>query len=121
MSAPRSLAIIVVAGALFGLGLFAATSQAQHLAGHTGLICPTQTYIQTPGFDPLTGEPHGWTERCTDTGFGWTEPPGVELAARRAVPLPVGFLVALAVAGAVMIVVRRRLEPETRSCDIGER
>lgn len=120
MRAQSSVAIMVIVGALFAVALFAATSEANQLAGHSGLICLNQTYVQEPGFDPLTGEPHGRTERCTDTGFGWTEPPDAELAARQAIPVPVGFLIGTAAAGAVLLVAARGRGSNGPSGDIHE-
>ena len=108
MRALSSVAIVVIIGAVVGAVLFAVTSEAHQLPGHSGLICPRQTYIPEPGFDLLTGEPHGWTERCANSGFGWTEPPSAELAARRAIPVAVGFLIGVAAAGGVLLMARRR-------------
>ena len=87
------------------------------LAAYGGFCSP----IENAGFDPWTGLPHAPIFACTagpvanpslpvSTSEGVLEP---DLAARRAVPVPLGFILG---AGLVLVVasvagVRRRLRP----------
>ena len=96
----RRLAAAVAVGAAVGLGAFELTGQGPPA------VLPTfcQATAQA-GFDPWTGVPHGLTLHCppdsgqaagtTDdirpqTTFVESIPP--EIAGRRAVPVPLGFI-----------------------------
>jgi hypothetical protein len=96
--AVRSIAVVVLGGAVTAIALFGVTSQAPTY-GYLGPLCAQ--HVAGPGFDPWTGEPHGriftmpvgsWdgclTGQAVRTIKG--EVPA-ELIDRLAVPLPVGF------------------------------
>ncbi|HVA75763.1 MAG TPA: hypothetical protein VNF71_14485 [Acidimicrobiales bacterium] len=64
--------------------------------------------VLNAGFDPLTGLPRGWTLNCpqshpdgTQTSVTQDVPMSTDLASRRAIPVPRGFVVG---AGLVLII-----------------
>ena len=87
---------IVLAGFLFGVVTFAATSwypQQMYL----GPLCRSAD-VRPAGFDPWTGEPVGDVYRCDPIWTGdppshlVTLPVPDDLLGRWAIPIPVGFL-----------------------------
>ena len=92
----RSIAVVVLVGAVTALGLFGVTSGTT-AHGYLGFCGPTVD----PGFDPWTGEPHGGIFRCTRIDGPTTIEPGEvpdELIGRQAVPLPFGFALGVVIA-----------------------
>jgi hypothetical protein len=110
------LALAALVGLVAGIAAFELTSTVP-LPAYGGFCTP----VANAGFDPWTGLPHGPTLACTArpvanptmpvvTTEGVIEP---DLAARRAIPVPLGFVLG---AGLVLVVsaaagVRRRLHP----------
>jgi hypothetical protein len=98
----------VIAGGLsIGLVAFVITSQTQ---AYMYLGGPGIHVISKPGFDAWTGHPHGSTIEYRQTPFSPARAPHtddvpIELLGRRAIPLPVGFAVGVAV---VLLVAERR-------------
>jgi hypothetical protein len=64
--------------------------------------------VDQPGFDPLTGEPHGRSFRCIGSGPLISSSPEPDLSSRRAIPVPLGFLLGAAAAGLVLLFVMGR-------------
>jgi hypothetical protein len=104
----------VIAGGLFiGLLAFVITSQTQ---AYMYLGGPGIHVISKPGFDAWTGLPHGSTIEYRQTPFSLARAPHtddvpVELRDRRAIPLPVGFAVGVAVVLVVAEQRRTRVRP----------
>jgi len=98
----QQLAVACLVGLIVGFGayLLTATTSAQpHF--------PECLFRPEAGFDPWTGQPHGATEDCAQlVGDGSTKvvtqnyPIPADLAARRAIPVPLGFGV-----GALLVLV----------------
>lgn len=121
MRAPRwfsakEVVLAALVGLLVGYGAFLLTAQDSQ-----DLVISSCTSVLQPGFDPLTGLPHGASFDCPQlTGLGGQVPvrqddaAPAELATRRAVPVPLGFVLG---AAAVLLVltaarrVRRESEP----------
>jgi hypothetical protein len=91
----RSIAVVVLSGVVTATVLFVLTSHSP-VYGYLGPLCATRTVVH-PGFDPWTGEPHGRTYECKSFDGSAitlvTDKAPDELIDRRAVPLPVGFVV----------------------------
>jgi hypothetical protein len=111
--------LVVFAGSVVAWAAFNATATAPdgqlpplfdasgNLIAHTP-PCPT---VVEPGFDPWTGQRHGYVLDCSGSSF--TVPTAQGWAGRRAVPLPVGFFVgSLGAAGALFLLDRRRRPPD---------
>lgn len=117
MKAAVTLGIMAIVGLTVGIALFSLTSSdPQTLYSFSTPLCdPAQTRIEDFGFDPLTGLPHGYTFECAGVagvgGSSISHPPPAALAARRAIPVPVGFVLGAAAAGAVLFVRIRGAEP----------
>lgn len=112
----RRLIAAVAIGLVVGIGTYELTGYWSGGVGgvFNGLCQPT---IQA-GFDPWTGLPHGVTWHCppiTESSNGvaadvrpqttFVDPIPPEIASRRAVPLPLGFVLG---AGIVLLVPRAR-------------
>ena len=116
MRASRLLTIGLLSAA-FAVAAFVATSSHREWA-YLGPVCAKN--VTGDGFDVWTGMPHGRSYLCDYTDFGPTgevphfvqEDVPPDMVGRRAVPLPLGFLlgVALTLAG---LALRRRLGPGT--------
>ena len=95
----------VVLGVFMGEVLFVATSVTQPYT-YLGPLC-AQT-VSDPGFDPWTGEPHGriftgrWAAGGCVTGQAAlttiTAEPPTDMIGRRAIPVPAGFALGVAIA-----------------------
>src|SRR5688572_26490212 len=87
------------------------TDSGLHVPWWTGHSCDLET-----GFDAWTGLPHGSTIEYRQTPFSLARAPHtddvpVELRDRRAIPLPVGFAVGVAVVLVVAEQRRTRVRP----------
>ncbi|MGH2465858.1 MAG: hypothetical protein ACRDGI_10390 [Candidatus Limnocylindrales bacterium] len=108
----RALLVACVIGLVFGTGAFLLTSL------DSGP--PTISYClptSQAGFDPLTGTPHGASFNCPQlTGLGGqvsvpqNDPIPAGLIGRRAIPVPLGFLVGtgISIVSAALISAWRR-------------
>ncbi len=98
----RQVVFACVVGLIVGYGAFLLTA-----------VSPDEKVISMcypvldAGFDPLTGTPHGTTLNCpqlhpdgTQTSVTQDVPMSADLASRRAIPVPLGFVVG---AGFVLI------------------
>lgn len=97
MKVAASLGIMAIVGLAVGIALFSLTS------GRIGTLetispppCP-QVNKDPTAFDPLTGQPYGYTFVCGAATFHQPVP------AQEAIPLPVGFLLGAGAAGLVLI------------------
>jgi hypothetical protein len=99
----RQLVLACLVGLIVGYGAFLLTA-----------VSPDEKVISMcdpvldAGFDPLTGMPHGTTLNCpqlhldgTQTSVTQVVPMSADLASRRAIPVPLGFVVG---AGSVLLV-----------------
>ena len=128
MKNASALEVLLIVGATVAFILFTLTSQGgQVLPTTTRAICGQgeRDRQDDGGFDPLTGVPRGYSSGCYGPGgsvnYYVYQPATGELAARRAIPLPEGFLLGAAAAGAVLLVDRRRKRSRlTASRDIRE-
>jgi hypothetical protein len=114
----RRLVAALAVGLIVGVGAYALTGYWTQQV-FLGFCQPT---IQA-GFDPWTGLPHGSTIHCppgSGTSIGATDdtkpqttfvdPIPTEIAGRRAIPVPIGFILG---GGAALLLplVRRRAQP----------
>ncbi|MGH2513034.1 MAG: hypothetical protein ACRDGQ_10130 [Candidatus Limnocylindrales bacterium] len=109
----RILLLACAVGLVVGFGAFLLTSQDAGPPVISWCLPAAQ-----PGFDPLTGMPHGASFNCPQlTGLGGQisvpqdVPMVANLAARRAIPVPVGVLAGAALSllgGALVSAWRRR-------------
>lgn len=105
---------VVVGAFIIGIAGFWLTSDTPRYS-YLGHLCMTGI-VREPGFDPWTGDPHGLTFRCTNDlpGLGdggthdVTEAPPVDIAGRRAIPVPVGTALALLFLGGLAVYNERR-------------
>ena len=109
----RQLVLTVIVGIVIGSGAFLLSSQ-QPPFFYLGFCHPGIAQ----GFDPWTGLPHGATLECVlSAATAATQPSTVsrpvpdELATRRAVPVPVGFVLGASIALALVSVGNRRRRP----------
>jgi hypothetical protein len=113
------LILAFVIGAIVGIGAFQLTSMWSS-GIYIGFCSPTLK----AGFDPWTGSPHGNTLDCapissnsgsgtvlTQPGSTLQQPTPPEIASRRAIPVPLGFMVG---AGLVLFLPRARELPPQR-------
>lgn len=109
MRPSTSLAISAVVGLAVAAALFSLTSQVRLLYTHSTPVCQAGESLQVdqPGFDPFSGEPHGRSFRCGDNGTLMSSSPEPDLSSRRAIAVPIGFLLGAAAASAVLFVVGR--------------
>ena len=91
----RQVIVACLVGLIVGYGVFLLTAQASQ-----ALMPPECQPTVEAGFDPLTGLPHGATIECAQlTGLGGQVPlaqvipMSADLATRRAIPVPLGFVV----------------------------
>jgi hypothetical protein len=100
--------LALVVGLVVGYGVFVISG-----IGPDEKVISMCNPVVTAGFDPLTGLPHGWTLDCpqlhpdgTQTAVRQSIPMSADFASRRAIPVPVGFVLG---AGLVLLapVVRR--------------
>jgi hypothetical protein len=93
---PGRVTTIAMAGCLFGVVAFAATSSYPQQM-YLGPLCRSQD-VRAAGFDPWTGEPVGDIYGCDPTWEGdqpshlVTLPVPEDLVGRRAIPIPAGFV-----------------------------
>jgi hypothetical protein len=113
----RQLVAVVAIGLIAGYGAFALTAQ----VSYSDLMPPECRLVVAPGFDLLTGLPHGTTLECDQlTGSGGQVPVAQlvamsdGLASRRAIPVPLGFAAGVALAVAVLAIRKAR-----RSAELG--
>ena len=115
--------LIAVLGMAVALAGFFATSQRaldapadfdyQNASGRPGGIHlgPYAQQVSLSGFDPWTGQPHGWqyTEHPHGIGTPTTTygPVPSDLVGRWAIPLPIGFVIGI-LAGVVLVTAARR-------------
>jgi hypothetical protein len=106
--------VVALVGLVVGCGAFLVTAQ----ASQDQVISSCTSTIQ-PGFDPLTGLPHGATFECAQlTGLGGqvpveqTDPTPADLASRRAIPVPLGFVLGVALMLIGLTIRRVRLGSE---------
>jgi len=99
----RQLALACLVGLIVGSSAFLLTA-----TGQDQKIISMCNPVLNAGFDPLTGSPHGWTLNCpqlhpdgTQTSVTQDVPMSSDLASRRAIPVPLGFVLG---AGLVLIV-----------------
>jgi hypothetical protein len=104
------LGIMAMVGLVVGIALFSLTSQVRLLYTYSTPICQqgANLDVDKPGFDPLTGQPHGRTFHCAGSGRAMTFSPDPELASRWAIPVPVGFVLGASAAGLVLLIDERR-------------
>jgi hypothetical protein len=104
MKMSTSLGIMAIVGLAVGIALFSLTSQVRILYTYSTPVCQQGEGLQVdqPGFDPLTGEPHGRSFRCIG-GPPMSFSPEPDLSSRRAIPVPIGFLLGAAAAGLVLL------------------
>ena len=102
---------VVAIGLIVGYGAFALTAQ----VSYSDLMPPECRLVVAPGFDLLTGLPHGMTIECAQlTGLGGqlpvaqASPMTPDLAGRRAIPVSLGFAVGVVLALCVLAVRRVR-------------
>ncbi len=111
----RAFVLPCLVGLLVGVGAFLVTSLDAGQQPISFCVSATQQ-----GFDPLSGAPHGASFNCPQlNGLGGqisvpqdvAMPP--ELAARHAIPVPLGFIVGagLSLAGSAAVNARRRRSP----------
>jgi hypothetical protein len=110
----RQLLLVALVGLVVGYGAFLVTAQ----ASQDQAISSCTSTLQ-PGFDPLTGLPHGAAFECAQlTGLGGqvpveqTEPIPADLVSRRAIPVPLGFVLGAAVILIGLTIRRARLGSE---------
>ena len=91
----RQLALACLVGLIVGYSAFLLTAM-----GPDEKIISMCNPGLNAGFDPLTGLPHGWTLNCpqlhpdgTQTSVTQEVPMPADLASRRAIPVPLGFVV----------------------------
>ena len=99
----RQLALACLVGLIVGYSAFLLTAM-----GPDEKVISMCNPVLNAGFDPLTGLPHGWTLNCpqlhpdgTQTSVTQDVPMSADLASRRAIPVPLGFVVG---AGLVLLV-----------------
>jgi hypothetical protein len=113
-------------GALLAIVLFAATSARaadapadfdfQNDLGRPGggHLSPYAMNLELSGFDPWTGQPHGWTYQEDPHGLGGridrAGPVPADIVGRRAIPLPLGFAVGALLGVGLASAARRRAE-----------
>lgn len=121
---PR-LMLVLAGGAVLSAAAFWLTSTTPTYEWIGG---PCTDHVAFPGFDPWTGQPHGFVYddyggAClSDPNFAWQNPARVvdpvpdEMVGRQAIPLPVGFAVGSLVTIGAMVAMRRqkRAEPSGR-------
>lgn len=107
----KQLLGVGLVGLAVGYGAFLMTSQ----ASQSSIMPPECRAAVEAGFDPFSGLPHGMTIECAQlTGLGGQVPVAQvfpmsdELASRRAIPVPLGFVVGVAVALGVLAIHRVR-------------
>jgi hypothetical protein len=120
------LLVIGAVGAVVSVVLFAVTAwrasdapadfDFQNASGRPGGIhlSPYATRVVASGFDPWTGEPHGWSFTVPDkTGLGndvvERGPVPHDIRSRWAIPLPLGFGLGAVAASLWFVVGSRRL------------
>jgi hypothetical protein len=122
------LAAVALAGTAIGLATFSFTSTHRAYI-YLGPLCATHN-IQTPGFNPWTGDPQGRIYVCDRNFLGGgssavaspipvevvASPVPVELVGRKAIPVPVGFAVGSSVSAPIVFWLdrRRRRRPARR-------
>jgi hypothetical protein len=98
---------MVLGGFLVGIVAFAATS-AYPQQMYLGPLCRSED-LRPAGFDPWTGEPVGDVYRCDPTWSGdppahlVTLPVPEDLVGRRAISIPVGFMIGCVLLSAVLV------------------
>lgn len=114
-SVAKPLLAVLAIGLVVGYAAFLLTAQASYSA----LMPPECRLVIAPGFDLLTGLPHGMTSECAQlNGLGGqlsvaqATPMTPDLANRRAIPLPLGFAVGATLAVVVLAVRRARRSSE---------
>lgn len=102
---------VIAIGLIAGYGAFALTAQ----VSYSDPMPPECRLVVAPGFDLLTGLPHGMTIECAQlTGLGGqlpvaqASPMTPDLASRRAIPVPLGSGAGVALAFAVLAVRKAR-------------
>jgi hypothetical protein len=116
-SAKHLLAVIAI-GLIAGYGAFALTAQ----ASYSVLMPPECRLVVAPGFDLLTGLPHGMTIECAQlTGLGGQLPVAQvipmtpDLASRRAIPVPLGSAIGAVLALGVLLIRKVRGSSEQQA------
>jgi hypothetical protein len=110
----RPLAFVVVVGMTVGWAAFFLTSGAPPLYTFSIPPCTTSDYqIDAPGFDPWTGQPHGLVFVCGASAGEDSVP--AEMVGRRAIAVPVGFLIGATLAGGVVLLIDRRSKTPDRT------
>lgn len=123
----QPLLLIAVIGMAVALGAFFASSARaldapadfdyQNASGRPGGIhlSPYAQQVHLSGFDPWTGQPHGWsyTEHPHGIGDPMTTygPVPDDLVGRRAIPLPVGLAIGVLTGLALVMAARRGAVP----------
>jgi hypothetical protein len=109
----KEVLLAVLVGLLVGYGAFLLTAQDSQ-----DLVISSCTSTLQPGFDPLTGLPHSASFECPQlTGLGGQvpvrqdAPMSAGLASRRAVPVPLGFV--LGFGAALLVLAARRIRRES--------
>ena len=99
----KQLVLACLVGLVVGYGAFLLSA-----TGPDEKVISMCIPVVNAGFDPLTGVPHGWTLNCpqlhtdgTQTSVTQDVAMPDDLASRRAIPVPLGFIVG---AGLVLIV-----------------
>jgi len=111
------LVLVLAGAAVLSVAAFWLTSTTPRYEPSVG---PCTDHFTFPGFDPWTGQPHGFIyddygDTClTDPNFAWENPTRVaepvpdEMLGRQAIPLPVGFAIGSVITMGAMVVTRRR-------------
>jgi len=113
MKTAATASFVAAIGAFVAVALFVLTSQVRLLYTYSLPVCGASAELRVtdPGFDPLTGLPHGRSYSCTAPGASehlidlGLDP---SLASRWAIPLPVGFALGAASATVTLGLMRRR-------------
>lgn len=102
------LVVVAFVGVVVGWTAFAMTSSTIPYQTSTGGLC--RSFDQrNGGFDPWTGSPFGVSFTCDNSLR--QEPVPVGIVGRRAVPVPVGFVLGAISAATALLVLDRRHRP----------
>jgi hypothetical protein len=109
MTTANRLGLVATAGAVVAVVLFVLTSQVSILHTYSTPVCGPgeELRVDQPAFDLVTGMPHGRSVSCVAAGSSrqiLTLAPEADLAGRRAIPLPIGFIIGAVAASVSMLV-----------------
>jgi hypothetical protein len=116
MMAAKLFGVVAMAGLGVAIALFLLTSQVNIQYDYSTPLCRSgeQLRVHQPGFDPVTGMPHGRSYSCVARGSVreiTSFSPDPDLADRRAIPVPIGIIVGVAAASLLLLVNRRPGRP----------